>query len=184
MSWDVTYDEEKVNKDSILSMFVGEKLGSGASRRVYAIVGDDDRVLKVEHTGRTFHNQTEWLIWEVVKEWPISDWFAPCFEIDSYGNCLIQGRTTPFDSAKDFHASVRTTRGGVIPSVFDDVHYANFGLYDGRVTCHDYGYHKFFDQVARDMSIEAGYIKYDAPDTEGDKVPHDFTEGGQFVLNL
>lgn len=172
------------DKDSILSLFIGDQLGSGASRRVYEIKGDDKRVLKVEYVGKTFNNQTEWLVWEVVKEWPISDWFAPCYEIDNYGSVLIQARTKPFKSSKEFHAAVRTTRGGVIPAVFDDVHYANFGIYDGRVTCHDYGYHKFFEQVARDMSIEAGYIKFDDPEQNEVPEPHDFTEGGQFVLDL
>lgn len=183
MAWAVN-DELLKEKDSILSLFVGERLGSGASRHVYALEGDDTRVLKVEYVGRTFNNQTEWLVWEVVKEWPISDWFAPCYDIDVYGNVLIQARTEPFESSKDFHAAVRSTRGGVIPSVFDDVHYANFGMYDGRVTCHDYGYHKFFEQVARDMSIEAGYIKFDDPEQNDAAKPHDFTEGGQFVLNI
>lgn len=181
MSWDVT-KEHYMLKDSALHLFVGDKIGGGASRHVYAIEGDDTRVLKIEHTGKTFHNQTEWLIWQEVKDWPISDWFAPCIDIDGYGNVMIQGRTEPFECNKDFRDAVTKTRGGVIPAVFDDIHYGNFGLYDGRVTCHDYGYHKFFEQIAREMSVEAGYIKYDDPEQKDAMKPHDFTEDGQLVL--
>lgn len=178
--WEIQ-DEGELLKNSALKLAFGSCIGSGASRRVYAVSYDPTLVLKIEHTGQTFHNQTEWLIWQEIKSWPISDWFAPCVDIDGYGNVLIQKRTTPFDSHDEFKAALTTTRGGVIPSVFDDIHYANFGMFDGRVTCHDYGYHRFFAQIARDMSINAGYI---VPDQESDEDTHDFTEGGQLALNL
>lgn len=168
-------------KNSALSLFVGDKLGSGASRDVYAIRHDPGAVLKVEISGKTFHNQTEWLVWQEMKDWPISDWFAPCLDIDSYGNVLIQRRTQPFDCDRDFKAALTRTRGGVIPSVLQDIHYANFGMLDGQVVCHDYGYHGFFEQVGREMSIDAGYIKYDAPYP---KEIHDFTDGGQLALDI
>jgi len=168
-------------KNSILTLFVGKCIGSGASREVYAVVHDETLVVKVETTARTFHNQTEWLIWQEMKEWPISDWFAPCTEIDAYGNVLIQRRTEPFKCDKEFKAALTRTRGGVIPRVFQDIHYGNFGMLDGRVVCHDYGYHGFYEQIAKEMSIDAGYIRYDDPVDEED---HDFTEGGQLALDL
>ena len=121
-------------KNSILYAFVGDQIGSGASRDVFEVEHDKTIVMKVERTGRTFHNQTEWLVWKEVKDWPIAEWFAPCTGIDGYGNVLFMKRTEPFDCEKDFKAAVTKTRGGVIPKVFDDVHYANFGMLDGRVT--------------------------------------------------
>ncbi len=175
-------DEGPLLKNSAISLMVGESIGSGASRRVYALKYDPTLVLKVEHTGWTFHNQMEYLIWEEVRRWPISDWFVPCVDIDAYGNVLIQKRTEPFKSEKDFKAALQRTRGGVIPAVFDDIHFGNFGLYDGRVTCHDYGYNHFFHQMAREMSVEAGYIKFD--DSQQKVEEHDFTEGGQLALDL
>lgn len=177
------FDEVLNCKHSILTLLVGERIGSGASRNVYEVKGKPKLVLKVEHSGRTFHNQTEFLIWQTMKTWPISDWFAPCHDIDGYGNAMIQERTEPFKCDKDFRAAITRTRGGVIPSVFDDIHYGNFGLLNGVVTCHDYGYHRFFDQIAREMSIEAGYIKYDDPEQPEDE-PFDVTDGGQLALDL
>lgn len=170
-------------KNSVMSMFVGDKIGSGASRDVYALLHDETLVMKVERTARTFHNQTEHLIWQEMKDWPISDWFAPVTAIDSYGSVLFQKRTQPFECEKDFKAAVTRTRGGVLPDVFADIHYANFGILDGRVTCHDYGYHYFFEQMARNLSINAGYITIDEHPVAAPE-PYDTTEGGQFVLDL
>lgn len=167
-------------KNSVMSMFVGDKIGSGSSRDVYNVLHDQSLVMKVETSARTFHNQTEYLIWQEVRDWPISDWFAPCVAIDSYGNVLFQKKTKGFDSERDFRAAITRTRGGVIPKVFDDIHYANFGLLNGAVTCHDYGYHGFFEQVARDMSIAAGYIKFDKEEL----TDFDVTQEGQLILDL
>lgn len=177
-------DESILLKNSALQILVGECIGSGASRHTYALPHDDTLVLKVEHSGCTFHNQMEYLIWEEMRNWPIKDWFAPCVNIDGYGNVLIQKRTEPFDSHSDFKAALQRTRGGVIPAVFDDVHWGNFGMYDGRVVCHDYGYTHFFHMMAREMSIEAGYIKKLDDDYQAECKPHDFTEGGQLALDL
>lgn len=174
------YDYCAPLKNSILSVLVGERIGSGASRDVYALPHDKTLVMKVETSARTFHNQTEWLVWQEMKDWPVSDWFAPCVEIDSYGNVLFQRRTEPFRSEKEFHAAVTRTRGGVIPKIFDDVHYGNFGMLDGRVACHDYGYHTIFEQIAREMSIDAGYMTLDKEEPE----EYDFTDGGQLALDI
>lgn len=167
-------------KNSIISLFVGEMIGSGASREVYEVLHNPALVMKVEDRARSFNNQTEWLIWQDIKEWPISDWFAPCVDIDSYGSVLIQKRTQPFNSEQEFKAALTKTRGGVIPKVFDDIHYGNFGMLNGVVCCHDYGYHGFYEQIAREMSVDAGYITFDKPELE----PFDVTEGGQLALDL
>lgn len=177
-------DDEISNlKTSSLRLFVGDCIGSGASRRVYEVAHDKTLVLKVEHAGRCFHNATEWLIWEVLRDWPIADWFAPCIEIDSYGNAMLQKRTEPFQSEKDFRLALQRTRAGIIPDVFSDIHYGNFGMLNGVVTCHDYGYHGFFEKVARDLSIDAGYIAYDSP-VEDDGERRDWTKKGQYALDL
>lgn len=174
------YDYCAPLKNSILSMFVGEHVGSGASRDVFSVIHDESLVMKVEHSARTFHNQTEYLLWNDVKSWPIADWFAPVIGIDSYGNVLFQKRTEPFECEKDFHAALTRTRGGFIPKVFEDVHYGNFGMLNGLVVCHDYGYHGFFEQVARDMSVEAGYITFDKEELTA----YDVSEGGQLALDI
>lgn len=182
MSDFVVQDEFPTLKNSILSLTVGRCIGSGASRRVYESLWDSSLVIKVEHAGKTFHNQTEWLIWQEVKHWHVlRDWYAPCIDIDGYGNVLIQKRTEPFDCKDEFKKAITRTRGGVIPAIFDDIHYGNFGMLDGVVVCHDYGYHKFFEKIAQDMSIDAGFLKYDDPELPKIEA-HDFTEDGQLVL--
>lgn len=174
-------DEGLGNKNSILDLMIGKCIGSGASRRVYEVRSDKSLVLKVEYEGGTFHNQQEWLIWKEMKDWPIADWFAPCVDIDGYGNVLIQRRTEPFTSEKDFRIALQRTRGGVIPDIFSDIHYANFGMLDGRVTCHDYGYHAMYEGAARRLSIDAGYLTIDDCDPDERR---DYVEEDQYELNL
>jgi hypothetical protein len=176
-------DETVLLKHSALSMFVGECIGSGSFRRVYEVKHDPTIVLKIEYAGVDFCNHMEWRIWNDVKNWPIADWFVPCVAIDCWGNALFQKKTQPFSSDQEFKAALTRTRGGVIPAALDDVHFGNFGLYNDIVACHDYGFHNFFEKTAREMSVEAGYIKYDDPDKPAFE-KYDFTDGGQFALDI
>lgn len=170
-------------KNCILELFVeDEPLGEGASRTVYAVRDEPTLVVKVERTGKTFHNQTEWLLWQEVKDWPVADWFAPCLKIDSWGTALLQRRTVPFTSEREFREALRATRGGQLPSIFSDTHFDNFGMLNGVVTCHDYGYHKMFHTGARALCEELGYMKYDAP--EPIIRTHRNNQKGQLSLDL
>lgn len=153
-------------KNCILELFIDEEpIGEGASRTVYAVKGDPSVVVKVERTGHTFHNMTEWLVWQEVKDWPIADWFAPCVKIDSWGTALMQRRTRPFQSEREFREALRKTRGGLLPSVFADTHYHNFGMLNEVVVCHDYGYHKMLYNGAKSLCEELGYLEFDPPAT-------------------
>lgn len=178
--WSAT-QECRTNRDSMINLFVGKKIGGGASRRVYEMVGHPDRVLKVEHTGFSFHNHAEWAIWNEVKHWPISDWFAKCIDIDSLGNVLMQQRTTPFKSERDFKDALVKTRGNQLPSFFADVHYGNFGMLNDVVVCHDYGYHHFISRSARQMSIELGYLEEDKTEVLSTYIKE---QPDQYALNL
>lgn len=132
MSIENIHDEPEHLKESTLLLFVGEKLGSGAYRRVYEIAGRDDVVLKLEHEQR-FNNVSEWLVWEAVKGTANEKWFAPCIDISGSGHALIQRRTEVFDE-NGFREAVEA-----IPAFFDDIHFGNWGMMDGRPVCHDYG---------------------------------------------
>jgi hypothetical protein len=134
-------------KLSALEIFVGPRIGSGASRNVYSLRLDPEKVLKVEYAGGTFHNVTEWQVWNAVVDTPIEHYFAPCHGIDQQGNVLIQSRTEVFQSEKSFMRAIEAQHGGTIPSFFDDVHYGNFGEIDGQVVCHDYGYNHFLKEA-------------------------------------
>lgn len=141
-------DEGPNIRNFILKFIVGDLLGEGAYRRVYEM-GMPDRVLKVEHCGKEFCNITEWKVWQAVEHTPLAEWFAPCIDIDLMGVALIQKRTKQLDSEEEFKKLVETTRGGKLPSFFDDIHYGNFGLLDGLLVCHDYGFNHFLDEAAK-----------------------------------
>ena len=122
-------------KDCILHLVVGERLGGGSFRNVYAL--DDKRVLKVEPSGSTFCNHQEWMIWQEVVGGKWEKWFAPCLDIDTLSGTLIQRRTTPLTDRQ-------WNRLKEVPNFMADIKRANWGMLDGRIVCHDYGNHKFY----------------------------------------
>lgn len=151
-------------KDCVVALFVGDLIGEGASRSVYELLGNDSHVLKVERTGLTFHNQTEWLIWDEAKDWVIADWFAPCVSIESWGTALVQKRTKPFETLNEFRDALQKTRGGLLPKIFSDTHYENFGMLNDRVVCHDYGYNRMIRTGIESMCEQLGFFEYDKPE--------------------
>lgn len=119
------------HKDSALQALVGKRLGFGIHREVYELRGRPDVVLKVEITGRTFANVTEWEVWQRVQYAPaIAKWFAPCVEIDQSGHVMIQKRTKPMPD--------RVWQTLEVPHYFTDLKPDNWGLFRGRPVCHDY----------------------------------------------
>lgn len=116
---------------SIMWSMLGNKLGSGIHRDVYASRLSRDHVIKVEPNVGSFANVMEWEIWRMVEHHENAKWFAPVFGIDPFGTVLIQARTkrvTPsqFEKVKE------------LPAFFWDVKPENFGWYKGRIVCHDY----------------------------------------------
>lgn len=134
--------------DCVLQTFVGARIGKGAFRRVYTLIHDEKSVLKVEDRGCSFCNVNEWKVWKAVVDTPIEHWFAPCSYIDAWGTCLIQARTVPFDSEESFKQAVEAV-GGRLPAFFDDIHFGNFGMLDGRLVCHDYGFTLFLEEAVK-----------------------------------
>lgn len=124
-------------KDAVLDLFVGPNIGQGWSRHVYEIKGQPDRVLKVEHSKKFFSNIMEWKVWEAVKDTSYSKWFAPCYKISNSGVALIQARTIPI-TKEQFEELTE------LPDFLSDTFYANFGFFEDRVVCHDYGRTNFF----------------------------------------
>lgn len=133
-------------RDAALRMFVGECLGNGWRRHVYAVRGDDKRVVKIER-GTNFDNVAEWLIWQAVKDTEAARWFAPCLEISPCGRVLIQRRTETF-SEEGFKDTVTK-----VPEFFDDIYWANWGLLYGGPVCHDYARHRFITQALSSFSM-------------------------------
>ncbi|SER26636.1 hypothetical protein SAMN05216548_11430 [Faunimonas pinastri] len=121
------------------NLFVGEKLGHGWHREVYAHALDPSLVIKLEtKDSKQFCNIHEWAIWDEFKDDPeLSKWFAPCVAISANGSVLVQKRTGPI-----------AKRPARIPSLLADTHINNWGTYKRRAVMHDYGNHNLFD-VAR-----------------------------------
>ncbi len=67
-------------------------------------------------------------IWSHDKD--IRRWLAPCVQISPCGSILIQKRTTPAPSSR-YPAKM--------PKFLTDMKRSNYGLYKGRLVCHDYG---------------------------------------------
>ena len=112
-------------------MVVGDRLGTGVARDVFVSKFDDACVLKLEDITESFQNINEWHAWNDICETKWAKWFAPCCSISSCGLILIQKRTQPITEKKDLPKRV--------PSFLTDLKKANWGMFEGRPVCHDYG---------------------------------------------
>lgn len=112
-------------------LIIGERIGTGQDRSVFAMSQTPDKVLKIEHGETLFQNITEWDNWRAAQYTEaLYKWLAPCVAISRHGKVLIQERTTPV-IAKDLPAQV--------PGWLSDLKAENWGrLPNGRVVCHDY----------------------------------------------
>lgn len=112
-------------------MTVGDKIGSGQNRTVYEYQLDTTKVLKFEATGTMFQNTIEWKVWQHVKnDKRLNKWFAPCYTISPWGGVLVQARVAPLTPKR---------APKKMPAFLCDFKYANYGIYNGRVVCCDYG---------------------------------------------
>lgn len=116
--------------NELMDTLCGDLLGKGAFRNAYWCRLALDSVVKIEEGSRDFNNILEWEIWSKVEGTPHEKWFAPCSFISACGTVLIQKKTEP--CSKD-----RLPK--LLPAYFRDIKPDNFGIYKGRVVCHDYG---------------------------------------------
>lgn len=112
------------------SILCGDFLGEGSARKVYALRTNPEYVVKVEERGGSFQNVAEWDIWSWVKAGPMQKWFAPCEMISTCGVILVQRKV---DSMR---LSDRPLR---LPQFLCDLKPENFGVFEGRIVCCDYG---------------------------------------------
>lgn len=126
----------------LFDLFVGEKLGNGIARDVYAHAYDPDLVIKFEASKRSFSNVVEWELWNRVQDTAAAKWFAPCEYISPCGAILIQKRTKPVS-----HSELPKR----IPHFFTDLKAPNWGRLGDRIVCHDYGLHLMHE---RGMSVK------------------------------
>lgn len=112
------------------NLLCGERIASGMTRHVYDCNVDKSLVVKVESAEvRThFQNLMEWFVWRAVCGTAYEKWFAPVVEISPNGRLLLMKRTKPASTLPD-----------KMPAFLADFKPSNFGLYQGRLVCHDYG---------------------------------------------
>lgn len=120
-------------KDDGMTLLCLELLGSGLSRNVYTCtLNPSEWVIKVEMNATGyFQNVAEYLVWKSVRDVKkISHWFAPILNISDSGLWMVQARTRP-------------ARGNELPKkvprFFTDTKIANWGWFEDRIVCHDYG---------------------------------------------
>lgn len=123
-------DLPDIVKEDALFLLLGERLGAGVGRIVYAHALDPTLVVKLETARQSFQNAIEWDTWHKVKGTKIAKWFAPCLHISQSGMAMIQRRTTPLTPA---------TAPKRIPNFFADTKYGNYGFINGQLVAHDYG---------------------------------------------
>lgn len=118
-------------------LLCGDFIGSGICRSVHrANAGQmggafKGCVVKIEvSAGDYFQNVLEFNVWQAVRYTKLARWFAPCVAISPCGKVLIQKETK--EVSLDRYPKK-------IPGFFTDEKWDNWGLYKGRVVCHDYG---------------------------------------------
>lgn len=109
-----------------------ERLGYGSGREVYACRVRPELVVKLEAERYSFQNIREWEVWQSIQYTPWAKWFAPCESISPNGSALLQRRTTPVPEGR---------LPDRVPVFLTDLKPDNFGMFEGRVVCHDYGNH-------------------------------------------
>lgn len=133
-------DEGASDRMSALGVLVGDCLGVGAYRRVYALHHLPGHVLKVEYANScSFANAMEWETWNELRGTEWESWLAPCLSIDGHGRALVQSRCEP---VPDPTWAALTE----VPAFFSDVAQRNFGLLDGRVVCLDYSLNRLMQR--------------------------------------
>ena len=123
-------DMSRLAIEESLRLMLGKRLGYGMSRSVYECRINKSLVVKIEEGSRRFQNIMEHEIWITLSGTKAARWLAPIVDISPCGIVLLMKRTTPMRE-KELPAKV--------PVWLTDCKTSNFGIYEGRPVCHDYG---------------------------------------------
>jgi len=119
--------------DELVDLIAADHLGKGLSRDVFVYRLDPKYVIKFEQPGY-YQNITEFMAYKKLMKTPAGKWLAPCQWISDNGHILMQTRTEPLGWEE---------RPKKMPRFFCDFKITNYGTYQGRVVCHDYGTNNF-----------------------------------------
>lgn len=122
--------DEIVSNDAI-QLMCGKLLGKGGSRWVYENRFDKSTVIKLQYgNGLPMQNILEWQVWLNLQHEEAGKWLAPCFMLSNRGHVLVQAKTELI-SFELYPLK--------IPCFLTDTKYENFGKYQDRFVCHDFG---------------------------------------------
>jgi hypothetical protein len=122
-------DNSTVHRDAFW-LLCDQRIGSGMSRAVYTSPLFPDAVIKVEDGAGRFQNVMEWELWQLVSGQEAEKWFAPCLHISPCGTILVMARTYQPEPSQ---------YPDRMPVFLADFKRKNYGMYNGRLVCHDYG---------------------------------------------
>lgn len=127
------------SSSDLFHLICGPLIGEGQYRQVFEHALDKSRVVKHD-SGANFSNISEWELWGEVEGTSLEKWLAPVYWLSPRGLWLIQARTDPI---RESELPKR------VPSIFADLKASNWGLFQGRPVCHDYGNHAAYRIAAK-----------------------------------
>lgn len=116
----------------LFDFMAGRELGRGDYRTAYLFRPNTNLVLKHEHNPARC-NAMEQEFYSAALGTGAEKWLAPVIDISNCGRWLLMARTTPVT-----HWPER------IPVWMNDMNRANYGMFEDRFVCHDYGSAPFF----------------------------------------
>lgn len=145
MTWNAPTDWNAEVRTDFINMMIGDKLGWGIGRIVYAFKYDPTLVVKVEYDTGRFQNALEWKLWKEFDGAMNARWLAPCHSISPCGSILLQSRTYPVQPE---YLPKR------VPKFLSDLKSENWGRLNKRVVCHDYGLNLIMSKAAYDARTQ------------------------------
>lgn len=146
----VNSEFETVVSREFFDFMCGDLLGWGIGRWAFAYKPDPTLVCKIETTRRSFQNVMEWDLWKSHSKGGTSvakKWLAPCTNISHSGAVLLQKRTKPVPYSLKLPKYVPNVLCG-------DMKRENWGIYRGRLVCHDYGRHEAVHCASRGQNLD------------------------------
>jgi hypothetical protein len=135
----------QMHGEDLMNLMCGNLLGSGQYRHVYSGKQDASLVFKYERTFERCCNRAEMELWVEMQDHPLGKWLAPCVALSPDGTWLIQRRTEPLQFSQ---------LPEKIPKIFCDAKIENWGMFEGRVVCHDYGNNNMLYALARRYGVK------------------------------
>jgi hypothetical protein len=136
--------DSSVIKDFINGM-LGKALGSGVARQVWVSSLDETLVVKVQDPSSGLQNLLEWETYLACKETKWAKYLTPCIGISPCGLILVQKRIEPLNKKFESHK---------LPNFLTDFKRSNYGMFEDRVVCCDYGTNQLIDMGAKGKQIK------------------------------